>query len=505
MAQKPATTNKPDPQVRDYTSKILGINGGGAVDKPMDPGAKLGPTVKTLRGYYENYGLCSENALANQWYLNNKIIVDQNTRNEMNKILKNTRLSPEQKIESQYDILKEKYKNNQKEFNNIQNDRKEIDATFKKTKSAPKNKGGNGIVKKCIINKTYCVKPNARTKKIHNKAFSDDLNKKMDKLKADRDVIAAQQKVTKLFEVAKIAAKKAVASKKKAENAQAALPKGGGGKTPAAQEAAKLTRKAKEAQQAADTAQKTANNADAMLQTARRTATQATAEWVARVNGTAPTVPANTLPQVSFDQISEWEGGSHKDAYIPWPAGGGASGVTVGPGLDLGQQSPESLRKMGLSEPLVQKLSPYCVQELSPRDGVKKRQQLKKEQACNFLARNPLSLTDEELTEIDEKMSSQYASKTENLWNKNHKTPKFRDLDPKFQTVLVSRQINAATATSGDAMKAFNTAVAQGNKDAAASALNNIADSLNQDKQSGLIGRLKKEAAFLASDSKTAR
>ena len=129
---------------------------------------------------------------------------------------------------------------------------------------------------------------------------------------------------------------------------------------------------------------------------------------------------------------------------------------------------------------------------------------MKGQEACNYLAKHPLSITDEEAREIDEKLGANYAAKAEKKWDDNHAPPKFRDLDPKFQTVLTSRSVNSATAVNKNpGMAAFNAAAANGNTQDGGDKLSNVADSIAQPyidagkKVPPIVGRLQSEADFL--------
>ena len=94
--------------------------------------------------------------------------------------------------------------------------------------------------------------------------------------------------------------------------------------------------------------------------------------------------------------IMELEG-SKRQGYLPYNNQKqiiGHSGVTIGKGLDLGQQSVESLRSMGLSEALIARFTPYLG--------------LKKQQAADFVANNPLQISREEELDLNSKVVSKY-------------------------------------------------------------------------------------------------
>ncbi|MDE7064701.1 MAG: hypothetical protein K2O70_04430, partial [Desulfovibrionaceae bacterium] len=179
----------PDPNqdVRNYAERILGIQNGGVEDTVAElTSEKLESTVATLRGYNDKYGLCSENALANQWYLEH-LDVDKETRKKMRDVFKNDRLSQNQKIESQYDILKEKYTGENAtdedgdKWKAIEKDKKEIDNIYDTKKSAPKDKKENPkIVKTCNLPKVFlkCVKSSKRESNFaYPQEILDEINK----------------------------------------------------------------------------------------------------------------------------------------------------------------------------------------------------------------------------------------------------------------------------------------------------------------------------------------
>jgi hypothetical protein len=90
--------------------------------------------------------------------------------------------------------------------------------------------------------------------------------------------------------------------------------------------------------------------------------------------------------------VSEFEGGQQLEAYPP-PAKG--SGVTVATGIDLGQRSLSELKNLGLSEPLIKKVTPY----LGKKDA----------DARTLVKKKPLSLTQEEADELDNAVGGQIA------------------------------------------------------------------------------------------------
>jgi len=94
----------------------------------------------------------------------------------------------------------------------------------------------------------------------------------------------------------------------------------------------------------------------------------------------------------NYTGVGKWEG------KIPL----GVSGVTIGTGFDLGQQSRESLRAMGLAPALREKLTPYL--------GCRKKAALEQ------LYARPLVLTAEEVKELDDAVHEKYISQAVGLF-----------------------------------------------------------------------------------------
>lgn len=101
----------------------------------------------------------------------------------------------------------------------------------------------------------------------------------------------------------------------------------------------------------------------------------------------------------------------------------GVSGVTVGTGLDLGQQSADGLERMGIPHELLGKLLPYVG--------------LRKEAAASKLKEAPLSLTDAEVDEIDACVHAEYIRRVESLYNKHSAVP-FAECPKQAQAIITS-------------------------------------------------------------------
>src|SRR5581483_5602641 len=94
------------------------------------------------------------------------------------------------------------------------------------------------------------------------------------------------------------------------------------------------------------------------------------------------TQPTAALDKVDYSFISDNEGGLSTQGYIPTRKDGsiiGQSGTTVGAGVDLGQQSIEGLREMGVTEDIITAVSPYLGKQMSVAQA--------------YLAKNPLTLS----------------------------------------------------------------------------------------------------------------
>ncbi|KAM3146255.1 hypothetical protein pb186bvf_001600 [Paramecium bursaria] len=82
----------------------------------------------------------------------------------------------------------------------------------------------------------------------------------------------------------------------------------------------------------------------------------------------------------------------------------GISGVTVGNGYDIGQHSKDEVNRLTISPALKQKLIPYC--------------NIKKQEAQEFLKKNPIVLTQQEAAELNKANLTSYIEKFKNIMNK---------------------------------------------------------------------------------------
>jgi len=152
-----------DEATTGYVDRILGIEGGGVADTVGEhTNETLESTVKTLRGYNTTYGYCDENELAHMWYLEQKSGASDETKKKLDVIMNDKRLSREQKLESSYETLKDGLSDEDKK--NIEDDKKQIDDKFSRSKTVAKDetvgvgkkkKSHEKIVKKCTKPKSF--------------------------------------------------------------------------------------------------------------------------------------------------------------------------------------------------------------------------------------------------------------------------------------------------------------------------------------------------------------
>ncbi len=113
---------------------------------------------------------------------------------------------------------------------------------------------------------------------------------------------------------------------------------------------------------------------------------------------------------VNLDFITEilrrFEGRPATRGYLPVHRGRvmGNSGVTVGTGVDLGQQSKPGLEGMGVPPELVSCLLPYLGK--------------KREEARAFLAANPLQLDEADVRALDSAVIRHYVNRLERRFNR---------------------------------------------------------------------------------------
>ena len=179
---------------------------------------------------------------------------------------------------------------------------------------------------------------------------------------------------------------------------------------------------------------------------------------------------------IHYDYIKRFLGlkeGFETSGYVPSVNGVplGASGVTIGKGVDLGQQTPDGLLSMGVTPDIVDKLRPYF--------GAKKMA------AVNLLKEQPLKLSTEEATFLSNKVSDAYIHATAKRFDQYaSRTGAFQNSPQQVQAVAVSLEYQRGPAWS----KPFLKALASGDLTACVRLL---------EKESEYSGRRKSEAALL--------
>lgn len=101
----------------------------------------------------------------------------------------------------------------------------------------------------------------------------------------------------------------------------------------------------------------------------------------------------------------------------------GVSGVTVGTGLDLGQQSDADLRRMGLPSPLIARFRPYLGK--------------KKMDAVYALYANPMTISNAECDALDGAVHADYIARAAALYDAKA-DQSFAECPPEAQAVIVS-------------------------------------------------------------------
>ncbi len=159
------------------------------------------------------------------------------------------------------------------------------------------------------------------------------------------------------------------------------------------------------------------------------------------------------------------EGGVKLMAYVLRPVQQfPASGITVGAGVDLGQQSARELLYLGVSSELVTKLTPYLG--------------LKGAAAQAFLNKQSLTLTPQEADELDSAIQQHDAEVTASLYDKATGGRNFGNLPSQAQTVIEDVHYvygNLPTRTPN-----FWTDVTTGQWAKAVTELQNFNDSIHQ-------------------------
>ena len=126
---------------------------------------------------------------------------------------------------------------------------------------------------------------------------------------------------------------------------------------------------------------------------------------------------------IDWGFISALEGGRILEGYVP-ASQTSRSGVTVATGFDIGQRSADELERMDLPADLIQRLKPYAG--------------LVRDEAVEFLARNPLSITEAEAEAIDREVKGASVAALTRSYDGAVAPGAFDDLPDAAQTVIAS-------------------------------------------------------------------
>lgn len=140
-----------------------------------------------------------------------------------------------------------------------------------------------------------------------------------------------------------------------------------------------------------------------------------------------------TEPDVDWSFISDREGGQALDGYVPAPEVS-KSGVTVGTGFDIGQRTETDIDAMDIPDTLKEKLKPYAG--------------LTKQDAVDYLAENPLTITQEEATALDKAVKQKALDTLVDRYDNAATGTKFADLPQQMQTVMASVEFQYGSMAS---------------------------------------------------------
>ncbi len=136
--------------------------------------------------------------------------------------------------------------------------------------------------------------------------------------------------------------------------------------------------------------------------------------------------------EIDFDFISEFEGGSINQGYVP-DAKNSQSGVTVAIGFDLGARDTNDLYQLGFDDELVGLLRPYMG--------------LKGLEAADFVSRNPLMITDAQADVINYSVKGALINKLMRRYEEATNIA-FRNLPAVWQTVIASVEFQYGSVQS---------------------------------------------------------
>jgi len=176
------------------------------------------------------------------------------------------------------------------------------------------------------------------------------------------------------------------------------------------------------------------------------------------------------LKGIDWKFISDKEGGSKTDGYVPNPEGS-KSGVTIATGFDLGARSIKDLEGYDLPASLKSRLAPFMGLQ-----GVVASEALKN--------RGGLVITQQEAGLIDKLSKGQALQKLKREWNKNAalmKGKKFEELSGAQKTVAASVAFQYGSLSKAPK---FRNAAQSGDWDGAIGELRNFGDDYDSRRQS---------------------
>lgn len=142
---------------------------------------------------------------------------------------------------------------------------------------------------------------------------------------------------------------------------------------------------------------------------------------------------STTDPDVDWGFISDREGGQALEGYVPEPEVS-KSGVTIGTGFDIGQRTADDIDAMDIPDTLKEKLKPYA--------------ELTKQDAVDYLAENPLTITSEEATALDKAVKQKALDTLIQRYDNATTGTKFAELPQQMQTVMASVEFQYGSMAS---------------------------------------------------------
>ena len=164
---------------------------------------------------------------------------------------------------------------------------------------------------------------------------------------------------------------------------------------------------------------------------------------------------------IDWNFIGGLEGGQRLTGYVPDPTGS-MSGVTIATGVDLGQRSADDINALNIPDALKVKLVPYAG--------------LKGQDAANYLAQNPLTITQDEANALDQAVQTPLVNQLRSNFDAATGSCSFDGLPDQAQTVITSVATQYGPALS-QATPRFWSKVTAKDWPAAVQELRNFGDS----------------------------